>query len=85
MENRRARLGKWLQARTRPAYMGNIFVGPMFKDYGEVMEFLSLVPEASRRERVKGLIDKVLRPFQSRLLLPAGHADEILDHMAGLL
>ena len=85
IENRRARLCKWLHMNTRPAYMEGVFVGPKFRDYGSVVCFLALIPEESRRERVKCMLDKIIRPFQMGLLLPAAHADEILDHSAGIL
>lgn len=85
IHNRRSQLLKLLQLQARPAYMDGIFIGLKFVDYALMLNFLNAIPEESRRQRVRYMLDKYVKPFSGGYLYPANYIDEILDHASGVL
>ena len=84
VEGRRFRFQKRLSEMTRPvSYMGN-FVGVGFRSYEAALDFLSVIPEESRRQKAKATLDQYLKPMMGSYVLGANFVDAFLDACAGV-
>lgn len=84
IQNRRAKLAEFVSKNCNPAYMLGVFLGLVFRDLDEIERFLLIVPETDLRLKTRRAMLDYLKTFQGAYLLPAAHADTVLDIAAGM-
>lgn len=84
-QDRRYRFQHRLTEMTKPVSFQGNFVGVGFRSYESVMDFISVIPEESRRLKTRNIIDTHLKPMHGYYVLGAAHIDQVLDVAAGVI